>query len=135
MNKTAAISALAIALAIGAYWYLNRDPSAADEAGKRGVEVVDISAEARVGALLFTENCAACHGEGGSGTDSGPPLIHKIYEPSHHGDASFLMAVRNGVRPHHWRFGPMPKIEGLSDDDVAEIVTYIREVQRANGIN
>lgn len=135
MNSAAAIGTIVIAIAMGAYWYLDRNPSPAEEAGKRGVEVAQISAKAETGALLFAENCAACHGAHGSGTDSGPPLIHKIYEPSHHGDASFSMAVRNGVRPHHWRFGPMPKIDGLSDRDVSEIVIYVREVQRAHGIN
>lgn len=109
MNKTAAIGTLAIAVAMGVYWYLDRDPTAAEEAEKRGIKVVDISAEAQVGAPLFDENSAACQEAHGSGTDNGPPLIHQIYEPSNRGNASFLMAVRNGVRPHHWRFSPMPK--------------------------
>jgi len=135
MKRPVVIGTLVIAIAMGAYWYLGGNPSPAEEAGKRGVEVPQISAKAETGALLFAENCVVCHGAHGSGTDGGPPLIHKIYEPSHHGDASFLMAVRNGVRPHHWRFGPMPKIDGLSDSDVSEIVTYVREIQQANGIN
>jgi len=37
-----------------------------------------------------------------------------------------------GVR--HWRFGDMPPVEGLSRRDVAAIVAYVRELQRANGI-
>jgi hypothetical protein len=40
-----------------------------------------------------------------------------------------------GVQAHHWRFGNMLAIEGLTRGDVTMIITYIRELQRANGIN
>ena len=63
------------------------------------------------------------------------PLIYAAYEPSHHSDEAFQMAVRNGVRAHHWPFGNMPPIEGLTRADVQYIVRYVREVQRENGIN
>ena len=63
-----------------------------------------------------------------------PPLVHKIYEPSHHGDESFQIAVAMGVRSHHWKFGNMPAIENLTRSDVSAIVAYVRELQRANGI-
>ena len=64
-----------------------------------------------------------------------PPLVHKIYEPSHHGDESFQRAAAVGVRAHHWSFGDMPAVEGITRGDVTMIVAYIRELQRANGIN
>jgi len=86
------------------------------------------------GTRLFGENCARCHGLGAVGTQSGPPLIHKYYEPSHHADEAFFRAVTNGVKSHHWRFGDMPPIEGLSRGDVEGIVSYVREQQRMNGI-
>ncbi|MEO1701085.1 MAG: cytochrome c [Pseudomonadota bacterium] len=96
----------------------------------------DLSADAVAGKRLFEASCAACHGENAAGqADVAPPLIHKIYEPSHHGDESFQRAVAMGVRAHHWRFGNMPAVEGLNRNDVAKIVTYVRELQRANGIN
>ncbi len=60
--------------------------------------------------------------------------IHKIYEPSHHGDYAFQMAVTNGVQSHHWPFGNMPPVEGLTQGDVKNIVSYARALQRANGI-
>ena len=44
------------------------------------------------------------------------------------------MAVRSGVRPHHWDFGPMPPVPGLTDAQVASIVAFVREQQRAAGI-
>jgi hypothetical protein len=47
---------------------------------------------------------------------------------------SFLMAVTQGVRAHHWTFGDMPPQEGLTQGDVRAIVAYVRELQRFNGI-
>jgi len=86
------------------------------------------------GKALYDEKCASCHGADLKGTDQGPPFLHRIYEPSHHGDASFQLAVRNGVRAHHWKFGDMKPVPGLSADDVAHIVAYLRSQQRRVGI-
>ncbi len=86
------------------------------------------------GAGLFKLNCASCHGLEGVGTDKGPPLVHKIYEPGHHGDMSFYLAVMKGVRAHHWRFGDMPKVEGLREKEVGSIILYVRFLQRRAGI-
>ncbi|MFT6451992.1 MAG: hypothetical protein ACJA06_001479 [Halocynthiibacter sp.] len=62
-------------------------------------------------------------------------MVHKIYEPNHHGDEAFQRAAAAGVRSHHWGFGNMPPVEGLTRGDVTMIVAYIRELQRSNGIN
>ena len=100
------------------------------------ITMPQISGNAAVGQNIFESICAACHGAQGVGnSEAGPPLIHKIYEPSHHGDDSFQRAVANGVRAHHWRFGDMPPVEGLTPGDVAMVIDYIRTIQRANGIN
>ena len=65
-----------------------------------------------------------------------PPLVHRIYEPSHHGDMAFVLAARNGVRAHHWPFGDMPPVgQPLTDGELAAIIAYVRELQRANGIS
>lgn len=86
------------------------------------------------GAALFERHCAECHGREAEGTDQGPPLVHRIYEPSHHGDASFYRAVRQGVRGHHWPFGDMPPVEGVNGEEIGRIVAYVRNLQRAAGI-
>ncbi|UWR17284.1 cytochrome c [Sulfitobacter sp. M368] len=100
------------------------------------ITMPQISGNAAIGQNIFESICAACHGTQGVGNaEAGPPLIHKIYEPSHHGDESFQRAVANGVRAHHWRFGDMPPVEGLTRGDVAMVIDYIRAIQRANGIN
>lgn len=93
-----------------------------------------LSKGAESGSKLFAENCAACHGENGSGTDQGPPLIHDIYNPGHHGDFSFLQAVRSGVQSHHWTFGNMPAQEHVTQSQTKRIIQFIREVQVNNGI-
>lgn len=95
----------------------------------------ELSAGATIGKRAFDAKCAACHGENAVGQDGvAPPLVHKIYEPSHHGDMSFMRAVEAGVRAHHWPFGNMPPVEGLTAAEVKSIIAYVRELQRENGI-
>ena len=85
------------------------------------------SENSKVGKLLYEAKCVACHAVNASGQDGvAPPLVHKIYEPSHHGDESFQRAVSMGVQSHHWRFGNMPSIEDLTRGDVKMIIAYIR---------
>lgn len=136
---------IAAVLAVGFWW---TGPSGkvvepkADSSPRAGMAIVDVtlpetlSANAEIGKMAYDAKCAVCHGANAAGQDGvAPPLVHKIYEPSHHGDAAFLIAAKNGVRAHHWRFGNMPPVEGVTDGDVKMIVTYVRELQRANGIN
>ncbi|MCO6503757.1 MAG: cytochrome c [Acidimicrobiales bacterium] len=94
------------------------------------VQNPDLVAE---GEQLYAASCAECHGADLRGTDKGPSLLSEVYEPGHHGDGAFLVAVVGGVRPHHWDFGPMPPIEGLTPEDVEAIVAFIRETQRVEG--
>ena len=99
------------------------------------VIVPDLSAAARRGETLYQQNCATCHGDNAAGRDGiGPPLVHKIYEPGHHADGAFYLAAQQGVRAHHWPFGDMPPVAGIALEDVEPIVAYVRELQRANGI-
>lgn len=98
------------------------------------VKTTDLSVVATNGKQSFDENCAACHGINAAGTQNGPPLIHDIYNPGHHPDESFHVAVTQGVRQHHWPFGNMPKQPQVTKDQVAMIIEYVRELQVANGI-
>ena len=93
-----------------------------------------LSERAEAGKRVFNVNCILCHGSNASGTGLGPPLVHKIYEPGHHQDFTIQSAVRNGVPAHHWQFGNMRPVPAVSDEDVPNIICYIRELQRANGI-
>lgn len=135
--KRAAIL-LVLAAAIGVAGYLRF--GGGDE-GSGGAPLVSVavpktlSARAQLGRKTYEANCAPCHGRNAAGQDGvAPPLVHIIYEPGHHGDESFQRAVSRGVRAHHWRFGDMPPVEGLTRGDVAAVIAYVREMQRANGI-
>lgn len=86
------------------------------------------------GKALYEKNCASCHGTDLKGTEKGPAFLHKVYEPSHHGDMAFQLAVGSGSRAHHWNFGDMKPVPGLSPDDVAHITAYVRMHQRKVGI-
>lgn len=86
------------------------------------------------GETLFAANCATCHGPEAAGTATGPPLVHEYYVPSHHADAAFHLAVQRGVQPHHWDFGPMPPVPGLDQEDVTDIIAYVRGLQRDAGL-
>lgn len=61
--------------------------------------------------------------------------MHIYYESGHHADFAILRAVRQGVKAHHWTFGDMASVKGLTDADIAAITRNLRELQRANGIN
>lgn len=136
----------AAALMLGAYLVLQPSSegaapvlSAVPAAGDPIVSVTlpdMLSSHAQIGKRAFDSVCASCHGADAAGVEgAGPPLVHVIYEPSHHGDMAFLMAAQRGVQAHHWRFGDMPPQEGVTQGDVKAIIAYIRELQRANGID
>lgn len=140
MNKKTLLPLLALLLAAGTYWFWPQQspPEEQMASGKPivGVRVPELTGVAVAGEQLFNTNCASCHGENAAGRDGvAPPLIHKIYEPNHHGDQSFILAAQRGVRAHHWPFGNMPPVTGASKGDVQKIVTYVRTLQRANGIH
>lgn len=127
---------LLVGSAIGLRYYLDRPDPDPSGAPLIAVAVPPLDRLAQQGAELFGANCASCHGANAAGKDGvAPPLVHIVYEPSHHGDAAFLLAAQNGVRQHHWRFGNMPPVEGVRGSEIDEIVAYVRALQRANGID
>ena len=130
MARNLVLGFFAIGIALALYQAFAPD----ETAGGLTVIVPELSAQTRQGNALFDNTCATCHGTNAAGTDAGPPLVHDIYNPGHHPDSSFLSAVRNGVPQHHWPFGNMPRQELVSDEDVVKIVSYVRELQAANGI-
>lgn len=151
MNKTLAAGlGLLVVAGLAFYWMQTAPPGdGADHAmtppetgqiaeGAPLVEVAlpaELSVEAEVGQRIFEAKCAACHGVNAAGQNGvAPPLVHQIYEPGHHSDMAFVLAARNGVRSHHWRFGNMPPVDGLTDADIAMVTRYVRELQAENGI-
>ena len=144
MKSTIAIAAILVAGGVGyAMWPAAPQTADSDTATTMEDGVLadvllpeSLSQNAQIGQLGFEAKCAACHGLNAAGQDGvAPPLVHIIYEPSHHGDEAFQRAAGMGVRGHHWPFGDMPPVEGVTRGDVTMIIAYIRELQRANGIN
>jgi len=134
------ISEYFVPIAIGGFLLLGIGLLVAPLVSPEGSASIDVtepvlSAQATIGKVAYDANCAACHGKKAAGSKQGPPLIHAIYNPGHHGDEAFFRAVKGGVPQHHWSFGNMPARPGISDPQIAAIVKYVREVQVANGIN
>lgn len=122
------IVTLAVGLVPVLLWFFRGEPVI------QAVVVPELSAAAQVGKQAFDRSCAGCHGENALGSEKGPPLVHKTYHPGHHADISFELAVRRGVRAHHWLFGDMPPQPTVTPAEVSQITQYIRELQKANGI-
>lgn len=99
-----------------------------------GVAKPDLDGLALEGHEVFKSNCSSCHGGWAGGTDKGPSLIQKTYESAHHSDMAIVLAMRNGVRQHHRRFGSMPPQPQIKFEDAQKIIAFIRTVQAANGI-
>lgn len=143
--------ALAGAVGVGIWWAVSPQQgpetptpittamhSGADTQAAKAADAVvvpELSPKAQSGEVAFLARCSACHGVNAAGSENGPPLIHSLYRPGHHPDESFANAPRQGVRAHHWRFGDMPPLASvLSNAEIASIVAYVREMQRANGV-
>lgn len=102
--------------------------------GQDALVVPQLSAQASAGKAAFEQVCAACHGTSLRGSDAAPPLLHKFYQPgSGHGDDVILAAATNGAKSHMWKFGDMPKPEGLKPGQEKDVLAYIRAMQAANG--
>ena len=137
-----ALAAIVVAAAGAAFWNWKESPAPQDAAAlSPGAPLVTItlpagfSDSAIVGRRVFDAKCAACHGENAVGRNGvAPPLIHPIYKPGHHADEAFQRAAAMGAQAHHWPFGNMPPVQGVSRADIANVVAYIREIQGANGI-
>ena len=136
-RNTVLLLTAVILIAFGGYAYFSQPQPAQPGEGLPIVSVVvpTLTATAQAGEIAYNKNCASCHGKNAAGQeDVAPPLVHRIYEPNHHGDQAFFLAAQNGVRAHHWPFGNMLPVEGVTQQEVASIIEYVRALQRANGI-
>ncbi len=86
------------------------------------------------GQLLYEKYCSQCHGARLDGSDEGPPLVHPFYKPDHHGDGSFYRAVLKGTRQHHWDFGDMPAVAGMTQKKMDALLPFIRYYQQQKGL-
>jgi mono/diheme cytochrome c family protein len=96
----------------------------------KAAEEVEVPFHLGKGQLLYEKYCSSCHGAELNGNDKGPTLIHPFYKPSHHGDKSFYRAALQGVKQHHWNFGDMPPVEGMTPKKMDSVVPYVRYYQQ-----
>ena len=128
------IGVLAVLLAIATLWLSGvlrsqgQTPPVSPSACKPVPEVFV------AGESLYNVYFARCHGPSAAGTERGPSLLSIIYAPTHHSDASFLLAVNQGVPARHWRFGDMPAMPEVRQEEVADIILYVRWLQEQAGI-
>ena len=93
-------------------------------------EQIEIPFHLAKGQLLYEKYCSSCHGIDLAGSNEGPPLLHAFYKPSHHGDKSFYRAALQGVKQHHWEFGDMQPVQGMTPKKVKSVVAYVRFYQK-----
>jgi cytochrome c5 len=96
----------------------------------KAAEEVEIPFHLGMGKQLYDQYCSSCHGLQLNGSDKGPPLLHPYYKPSHHGDQSFYRAALQGVQQHHWKFGNMAPVEGMTTKKMDSLVPYVRYYQK-----
>ena len=85
------------------------------------------------GLIAFAGECAQCHGRLAGGTGRGPNLIHRDYRPGVRSDAQFRRAVRQGM-PARRGYVAMPPFPDVSERRLGRMITFVRELQQANGI-
>jgi len=93
-------------------------------------ETIEIPFKLARGQMLYEKYCSSCHGLQLDGTDKGPPLVHPFYKPSHHGDKSFYIAALQGTKQHHWNFGDMKPVEGMTPKKMDSLLPYVRYYQQ-----
>lgn len=130
--KGVGIAGVVVALFIALY--MVQPPSDKEDVPLDITPPAQVPERYQTGMHTFQKSCIQCHGEWAEGSEQGPPLLHDYYKPSHHADISFYRAVANGVRAHHWSYGNMPPIPGVSQKDMAQIIAFLRWWQRENGI-
>ena len=106
----------------------------AQQLNSGSVKQPEMTPRLNLGKMNYDAYCAECHGKNAVGTDKGPTFLHRVYHPGHHGDAAFMNASKQGARAHHWNFGDMKPVEGVTDAQLKTVVEYVRALQRANGI-
>lgn len=74
--------------------------------------------DATIGEELFVESCSGCHNADGQGGYGGPNLLG-------HPDDHIVDYVQNGQ-------GNMPSFPDYTDQDLADIIAHIRELEESD---
>ncbi len=77
--------------------------------------ILALTGDQVAGEQVYLDNCATCHLDDGSG-DVGPSLIDHV---PHHDDSILVETILNGK-------GGMPAFDTLTDQEVADVLSYLR---------
>lgn len=116
------------------YWLMSFSLMTLNVPAVQAAEDITIPFRYAKGQVLYEMHCSSCHGQDLIGTEKGPPLLHPFYKPSHHGDAAFYKAALKGARAHHWDFGDMQPVQGMTKKKMDSILPYIRFYQQKKNL-
>ncbi len=80
---------------------------------------------AAAGEYSFADLCGGCHGSYAEGTEAGPNLIE-----AHAATPVDAGAIERSVRECE---GAKPALEGLDDQDLADIIAFVRDLRTETG--
>ena len=84
----------------------------------------------RIGQINFHRVCAQCHGADAMGGGRAPTFLQKKFNPKNFPNGRIVRAILNGSDS-----GSMPSQKNkVIDDEIREILKYIRHSQREAGI-
>lgn len=115
--------------AVAAILFLTPAAYAAGEAGVAAQTEQDQVARDQAGGTLYSEHCGFCHQPDGSGVPWTQPAL--VQSPKLNGDVTLTLemillgseAVPIGTSDYS---GQMPRFDGLSDEEIADVATYVR---------
>ncbi len=81
-----------------------------------------------IGAQLFSENCAQCHGKNAAGGGSAPTLNSKQFLKAT-GDDQIRSVISTGVPGSAMQAWALDYGGTLTDEQVREVVTYLRSLE------
>lgn len=87
------------------------------------------------GEQTYRDFCGSCHGRDLEGSSNGPSHLDAVYAPDSTTDEDFRTAITEGAPEANYDFGAMPAIGSLEDQEVEDVIAYIREVQDERGLN
>ena len=93
------------------------------------VSVSNAGGDAEAGATLFKKKCAMCHAQDGSGNEKMAKMLKVEIrdlgsaEVQERTDEDIAKIVKEGD-------GKMKPVEGLSEDDIANVIAFIRTLKK-----
>lgn len=88
-------------------------------------------AEVHRGEVVFNTFCLSCHGLHGTGAaGAGPALLDSIFASERVSDEAMIIAMDRGSSQRYFNLGAMPPVQRLTREDAAQVVAYVRWLQR-----